>query len=77
MKDEKLQRLIDDTLSALITYQKLERQLEKEYIRRFGCTASDIDDNGYIDTFLYGQGTNYTVSDFIKNAKLSLKLLQK
>ncbi len=73
MKDEKLQKLINKTIAALISYQKLEKQLEKEYYRRFGCTASDIDDSGYIDTFFYGQGINYTVSDFIKNAKLSLK----
>lgn len=69
MTNKKLQDLINVTIRLKLKYQSKLELLEQEYERRFGYNPSEIDDDNFIDTFHYAQGSNMTVAELIKNAK--------
>ena len=69
MKDEKLQQLIDDTIEAKLKYFALKDKLGKEYEKRFGYCANQVDDDFFIDTIDYPQGNSMTVKQMTENAK--------
>ena len=69
MTNKKLQDLINVTIRLKLKYQSKLELLEQEYERRFGYNPSEIDDDNFIDTFHYAQGSDMTVVELIKNAK--------
>ena len=57
MNDANFQKLITRTVLAFRKYDALKVRAEKEYERRFKYNPSDIDDDFWIDTIHYGQGS--------------------
>lgn len=72
MSDKQLQKLMDETYNLCIKHRKKLKELETEYIKRFGYDPSSIDDDFFIDTFHYGSGKRITVNQMSENAKLHL-----
>jgi len=70
MTDKKLQELMNATIRLKLKYQSKLELLEQEYERRFGYNPSEIDDDNFIDTFHYAQGSDMTVAKLIENAKM-------
>ena len=69
MNNKDLQKLINLTIKSKLLYFGLVEDLETEYIKRFGKSPSDVDDEVFIDTFHYNQGTKLTVKQLTESAK--------
>jgi hypothetical protein len=70
MTDKELQKLMDDTYNACVHHNRLLKELEEEYEKRFGFNPSSVDDDFFIDTFHYGSGSRITVKQMAKNTRL-------
>jgi hypothetical protein len=68
MTDKQWQKIITKTVKSFKVYQANLEIAEQEYIRRYGHTPTDVDDDTWIDTVHYGYGS-HNVEDFKASAE--------
>ena len=71
MNNLTFKRKLDRLSLANEKYKKLLNECEDEYKKRFGHYPSDIDDDGWIDTYHIGIGS-MSINTIEENAKLCL-----
>lgn len=70
MTNKELKKLMDKTYKYACLHHEFLKQLEDEYENRYGCNPSDVDDDFFIDTFIYASGPKCTIKQMDENAKL-------
>lgn len=63
MTDEQFQRLLDRLTVSCRKHFKLLHKTEAEFERRYGDNPSNLDCDGWIDSFHYPPGMKVTVSE--------------
>lgn len=72
MSDRQFTELMRKTQKAGLKHKKLLSELEEEYFRRYGQYPSDIDDDFFIDSFVYCQCNLPTLDQVHESATLFL-----
>lgn len=57
MTDKQWQKTIDKSVKLLRESFEYRKMAEDEYVRRYGHHPSEVDDDWWIDTLHYGQGS--------------------